>query len=245
MSANLWSGAAHPEALAGLVASLEIDVLATQELTADQADAIGEVLPFGLLEPHPKYHGMGIALRHPARVDHIEMPFRSARRARLGAGDWPDLGRDVEVLNVHVAAPHVGPLGSGFPKRRQQLRQLERYLIDGHQQRDARDRGPTEGETASPDQAAPRAQVLVGDFNSTPVWPVYRRLSRLMTDGAVVVAQRRGRPVRPTWGPWSGSPRLLRIDHGFVRGLDVEEFRVVEVPGSDHSAVVMDVVPGS
>jgi len=29
-----------------------------------------------------------------------------------------------------------------------------------------------------------------------------------------------------------------------VTGLEVEDFRVVHVPGSDHSAVVVDVAPG-
>jgi endonuclease/exonuclease/phosphatase family metal-dependent hydrolase len=243
MSANLWSGAADPHALTELVAGLEVDVLAVQELSADQAAAIAEVLPYGLLEPHPKYHGMGIALRRPAAVDHIQMSYRNVRRARLGVEDWPELGVEIEVLNVHVAAPHVGPPGSAFPRRRQQLRQLERYLIDGQEQGDSGYGGAAEGDAGSAQRASRFRQVLVGDLNSTPIWPVYRRLSRLMTDAAVAVAQRRGRPARATWGPWSGSPRLLRIDHGFVRGVEVEEFQVVDLPGSDHSALVLDVVP--
>ena len=84
----------------------------------------------------------------------------------------------------------------------------------------------------------------MGDFNSTPLWPAYRRIRSHLTDAAVAVAERRGRRVGRTWGPWASAPRLLRIDHGFVSGLEVEEFRVVEVFGSDHSAIVMDVVPG-
>jgi endonuclease/exonuclease/phosphatase (EEP) superfamily protein YafD len=36
---------------------------------------------------------------------------------------------------------------------------------------------------------------------------------------------------------------LLRIDHGFVKGLRVDDFRVVTVPKSDHCAIVMDVAP--
>jgi endonuclease/exonuclease/phosphatase family metal-dependent hydrolase len=244
MSANLWSGGADPDGLARLVESLGVDVLAAQELGADQAQAIADVLPHGVLEPDDRHHGMGIALRHPARVDHLQLGYRNARRARLGAEDWPELGAELEVLNVHLAAPHVSPIGSGFPRRRQQLRDLERYLIHGDQQADARDEGTGEAEPARPPRPGGSRQVMVGDFNATPVWPVYRRLARLMTDAAVVVAQRQGRAVRATWGPWAGAPRLLRIDHGFVRGVEVEEFQVVTIPGSDHSAVVMDVVPG-
>jgi endonuclease/exonuclease/phosphatase (EEP) superfamily protein YafD len=35
---------------------------------------------------------------------------------------------------------------------------------------------------------------------------------------------------------------VLRIDHGFVQGMAVEDFRVLSVAGSDHSAIVMDLV---
>lgn len=252
MSANLWSGAADPDALVRLVAALGVDVLAAQELSEDQAAAIAEVLPYGILEPHRGFHGMGVALRQPGVVDHVEMPYRDARRARLDPLDWPGLVAPVEILNVHIAAPHVGPLGSGWPRRRKQLRHLERYLVDGEEQRDTENgrrthsegaafcEGAVFGEGAAQDRPG---QLLIGDFNSTPIWPVYRRLARHMSDAAVVVAQRRGRPLQSTWGPWSGSPRLLRIDHGFVRGLEIEEFQVVHIPGSDHSAVVLDILP--
>ncbi len=244
MSANLWSGAADCDALAGMIEALGVDVLAAQELSADQAGAIAEVLPYGVLEPHTRYHGMGVALRRPGTVDRVASPYRDVRRARLEPDAWPGLSARVEILNVHIAAPHVGPLGSGWYKRRHQLRHLERYLVEGEEQGDAEERGGAGGERpAARRERAP--QLLVGDFNSTPVWPVYRRLARHMVDAAVVVAQRRGRPVRRTWGPWSGSPRLLRIDHGFLRGLEIEEFQVLHIPGSDHSALVLDVLPAA
>ena len=119
---------------------------------------------------------------------------------------------------MHVYAPHAD-YGLGLLRRRPQLRDLTRHLTE-----------------------SPRgARVMVGDFNSTPLWPVYRSVRSHMDDAAVAVAERRGeRPAR-TWGPWHGAPRLLRIDHGFVAGAEPEAFRVVEVPGSDHSAVVLDV----
>ena len=82
---------------------------------------------------------------------------------------------------------------------------------------------------------------MVGDFNSTPIWPVYRRIASHLTDAAVAAAKKLNRRPANTWGPWHGSPRLLRIDHGFVRGVEVEQFHVVDIPMSDHSAVVMDV----
>ncbi|MFO0689836.1 MAG: hypothetical protein U0900_14155 [Myxococcota bacterium] len=75
------------------------------------------------------------------------------------------------------------------------------------------------------------------------MWPLYRRLARQMRDGALEVARREGRRVQATWGPKPESPRLLRIDHAFVQGLEVEGFRVVTIPGSDHSGILMECRP--
>jgi endonuclease/exonuclease/phosphatase (EEP) superfamily protein YafD len=60
-------------------------------------------------------------------------------------------------------------------------------------------------------------------------------------DDAVGGASRRiGRRPGRTWGPWSGSMRLLRIDHVLVQGLVATETRVLPLRGSDHSALVAD-----
>ncbi|NNL64688.1 MAG: hypothetical protein HKP30_00455, partial [Myxococcales bacterium] len=107
----------------------------------------------------------------------------------------------------------------GLLRRRPQFTDLKRHLAE-----------PAQG-----------GRVVVGDFNSTPAWPLYWGMKARMQDAAVAVAERRGeRPAR-TWGPWFRAPRLLRIDHGFVSGVEPEGFRVLEIPGSDHSAVLLDV----
>jgi endonuclease/exonuclease/phosphatase family metal-dependent hydrolase len=121
-------------------------------------------------------------------------------------------------LNVHVQAPHWMTSWRCFGHRSGQLRGVVRHLA------------------ASPH----RRRVLVGDLNSTPIWPLYRRLAARMHDAAVLAARRHGRSVEPTWGPWAGAPRLLRIDHALVHGVGVEDFRVVPIPGGDHSAIVVD-----
>ena len=87
------------------------------------------------------------------------------------------------------------------------------------------------------------ARLVVGDYNATPLWSVYRRMALLFSDGAIQSAQRDGRPLEPTWGPTARGPRMLRIDHAMVRGLEVENFQVVEIPGSDHSGLVFDCSP--
>lgn len=218
MSANLWWGRADPDALVATLRHLEIDAIGCQELGFEQAEAIAEVLPHGLLAPSTGADGTGIALRSPAAFESVAMPYRDLRVARLAPADWPGLPGPLELASVHVAAPHIRPYGVGPLRRRAQMRALERYLRERPAER----------------------RVLVGDFNATPVWPVYRRMASHLTDAAVAVAQTEGRAPRPTWGPWAGSPRLLRIDHAFVGGLAPVAFRTVPIPGSDHDAIVIE-----
>ena len=223
LSANLLNGRADPEALADLVRRLAVDVAALQELSPEQAEALAEVLPFGSLRPARDYNGMGIALRAPARESRVALPRRDALLAELGPDGWSELASPVEIVNVHVTAPHARPAGLGtFAERRAQLRGLLAHLEATH------------GRTP---------QVVIGDFNATPLWPVYRRVALLRRDAARVSAERNGHRPRPTWGPGTRAPRVLRIDHAFVQGLRVEEFRVEPLAGSDHDAIVVDVVP--
>lgn len=219
MSANLWKGAAEPAALADQVLALAVDVLAVQEATPEQADALSAVMPHGHLEPARDSNGMGILLRRPGELDRVPMRGRDGHVARLSPEQWPQLAAPVEVINLHFSAPHVFYPYPGLLRRPFQMRGLQRYL------------------SSSPNSV----RALVGDFNAAPFWPLYRRMSSQFTDAAVAVAETRGSPALPTWGPLATGPRLFRIDHGFVRGLAVEEFRVVDVLGSDHSAIVMDV----
>jgi endonuclease/exonuclease/phosphatase (EEP) superfamily protein YafD len=81
---------------------------------------------------------------------------------------------------------------------------------------------------------------VLGDFNASPAWPVYRKVAKRLEDLAVTHARiRSARPAR-TWARWVGGPRLFRIDHCFGHGVAVDAFSVVEIRGSDHSALVVD-----
>jgi endonuclease/exonuclease/phosphatase (EEP) superfamily protein YafD len=219
VSANLWNGAAEPNAFAELVAGLQADAVALQEMTPAQADAVARVMPYGQLDPAHDFSGMGIALREPAPVRRIGLPFRDARVAHV---DWerPSGARiELEILNVHMQAPHSPPTWTAMRVRRGQMLGVVRHL------------------RASPH----RRRVLVGDLNATPLWPVYRRLAAGLTDAAVAAARRHQRSVQPTWGPWPGAPRLLRIDHALVHGVAVTDFQVLPIAGGDHSAIVVDI----
>lgn len=218
MTANLWWRKADPEALAKTLEAVEPDVLAVQELGHEQAEAIASVLPHGHLEPRLDYEGMGIALRRPADVRPLSLHRRDGRVARLAPELWPGLDREVEVVNVHVLAPHAFPFWRTLPTRRGQVHGLSRWL-DDHPH---------------------AARVLCGDLNATPLWPAYRRVAERLTDVVHHHAARSGARAPRTWGPWHGAPRLLRIDHVFASGGQVLDVRHVPIAGSDHTAVVVD-----
>lgn len=220
LSANLWNGAAEPEALAELIEAFDVDVAAVQELAPRQAEALARVLPYGRLDPAEDYCGMGIALRRPAEVKLWPLPWRDARCAELDPHGWPGLAGPLQVVNLHVLAPHARPLRRSLRVRREQVRGVLAQL--------AASRGP---------------RVLVGDLNATPLWPTYRRLAAALEDAAVGHARREGRRAARTWGPWAGAPRLLRIDHVLTEGVEVASVRALALPGSDHSALLVDLAP--
>ena len=218
LSANLANGRADAGAFAALVEAVEPDVVTVQELVPEHADALARLLPFGKLEPARDHNGMGIALKAAGSVWPLRLPYRSAFVAEL---PWADDGEPIEVLNVHLAAPHVPPVVQRMWDRRGQIRAIVAHL-----------------------EATPRRRrVLVGDLNATPLWPAYRRLRERLDDAAAEAARRSGRRAGRTWGPWSGSVRLFRIDHVLVQGLVATETRVLPLRGSDHSALVADLAP--
>jgi endonuclease/exonuclease/phosphatase family metal-dependent hydrolase len=218
VSANLWNGHADAEGFAAMVEELGADVVAVQELGFRQAEVLGRTMPYGQLDPADDYTGLGIALRHPGKVWRLPLPLRDARLTEVmldGTGGAPE---SIEIVNIHIQAPHFPFSPTTHLRRRGQLQGLERHL----------------------DSTPRRRRVVVGDFNATAIWPVYRRVAARMTDAAVEWARGQGRGPEKTWGPWAGAPRLLRIDHAFVNGLRVRDFRTLRFTGGDHSALVLD-----
>jgi len=213
------NGRADPEAFADLVRSSGADVVAVQELSPEQARALASVLPHGRFEPARDFTGMGIAVRYPAAFDRVALAYRDARVARLDPAHWPALTAGLEIVNVHIASPTFGRrIRARLGHRRSQCRGLLEYL----------------------DATPERTRAVLGDFNATPAWPLYRVIAARLEDLARSHARSsNARPAR-TWARWVGGPPLLRIDHCFGSGLRVDDFQVVAIRGSDHSGLVVD-----
>jgi len=213
LTLNCWNGRADPRAIGRLLEERSIDAACFQELAPPQAEAIGRVLGHGKLSPSRDFRGQGIALRFEADVLPVPIPRRDAWAVDLAPSDWPQLVGPLQILGVHLQAPHVRPWAS-LPLRRAQVKALRRWLA----------------------QHPATHRALAGDLNATPLWPAYRALAREFEDAA----RAGGARPRPTWGPTGSAPRLLRIDHVLTRGLDALACEVVHVPGADHSALIVD-----
>jgi endonuclease/exonuclease/phosphatase (EEP) superfamily protein YafD len=208
LTANLWNGRAHPQALADVIAAAAPDVVLAQELSPEQARVIEARLPHGVLLPRRDMHGMGIALRHPGQVSLLQLPRRPALVARLSPAHFGSLRGPLEIINVHMSAPtRIDRLAL----RRAQLAGLRRHLA-----------------------AAPARRVLAGDLNSFRLMPAYRSLRAFLRDAAL----EHRRFGAPTWSPRANWPRLLRIDHVLTHDVRVVELEVVRIAGSDHSALL-------
>ncbi len=218
MTANLWADHVDAAAFAERVQHFDPDVVCTQELNPAAADRLAELYPYGELSPAHDFRGMGIALNRPGKVTELELFHKGGLIALLDPGDWPMLSEPLEIMNLHFAAPGPRRAIHAHFARRRQLAGFDDYLA------------------TAPD----RPRMVLGDMNSTPVWPLYRRLASRFEDVHRTVARRFGRYPRRTWGPTARWPRLLRIDHVFVEKITVSDLWVIPIPGSDHSAIMLD-----
>jgi endonuclease/exonuclease/phosphatase (EEP) superfamily protein YafD len=84
----------------------------------------------------------------------------------------------------------------------------------------------------------PTPAIVAGDFNAT----LDHSVLRAATAGCEDAAARTGEGLVGTWPNWA--PRWLgpQIDHIFsTDGIDAESFRVIDVPGTDHRAILSTV----
>ncbi|PON13031.1 hypothetical protein C2W62_36485 [Candidatus Entotheonella serta] len=221
LTANLCNGQADPAALIDLIEHLQVDVVCVQELRPRLAKPISQVLAHGQLGAHPYHRELGIACRYEAEVKQFPLPRRPGWVARLSPAHWPQLHSPIEIVNVHIMAPHMRPYARSLSLRRGQLAGLLHFLAQ------------------EPD--VPRA--ILGDFNASPLWPLYRRLASRFTDAATAVVHKTKRP-RPTWPhiPALRLNGLFRIDHCFLSRLSASRVEVIPISGSDHLGLYVEVM---
>ena len=116
--------------------------------------------------------------------------------------------RDVEIVSVHPPPP----IRIRIARWRADLRRLP----------------------AAPERGGSR--ILAGDFNATLD---HRELRRILDRGYTDAADAVGEGWRPTWPVGRHLPPEVTIDHVLIdRRWAVSDFDVVQVPGTDHRAVL-------
>jgi endonuclease/exonuclease/phosphatase (EEP) superfamily protein YafD len=216
LTMNLYNGAADPTELAAVLDDAKPDVVAVQELSRNSAEVLSEWASSALLDPRDDTLGMGVAARWDLDISRLEFPHRNPIVSHFAGNPWglPP----VELVNLHITNPISMPMPRSWRRRRRQLAAVE-DLLSHH-----------DGTTA---------RVLVGDFNSSPAWPFYKRVATLATDGALQAGT-----ARRTWGYYPNSPRTLRIDHVFLQGpIRCVGTELVKVSGADHRGLLIDLEP--
>lgn len=214
VTANLLNGGAAIGSLRRMLEREQPDLGVFQELAPAQARIVRRYFGYGTLDPRRDFHGMGIAARHPIDVARFPMAHRDGWKGHLYGPDWPQLDRDLEILNVHIQNPLMRPWRETSQNRKGQVNDILDYVA-----------------------AKRMARVVLGDMNSSPMWRSYRRLAAQLQDAPVAAGT-----ARRTWAPLPRMPRLLRIDHAFVEGVVPVSTHTARVKGSDHSALVVDLL---
>ncbi|HEU5113860.1 MAG TPA: endonuclease/exonuclease/phosphatase family protein [Acidimicrobiia bacterium] len=218
MTANVLADRADVAHLSRVLNEVDPDVLLTQELGHVAAETIAAHFPHHDLRPNEDARGRGIASRLDAEFGEIPLPWRPGLWARVLGDESPSF----LVANIHMRNPVVFPWWQSARIRGRQLDSLFAWADDSVQ----------------PDMPF----ILGGDMNASPAWPVYKVLAERWDDLVARSAEESGVSTEPTWAWRPGWPRLLRIDHVFGTGARAEAARVEPLPGSDHAAVIVDLL---
>lgn len=213
-------GASVPELIA-LLRRERPDVLSIEELTPALATklaaaGVASVLPYQALRPDPGATGTGLWAR---------FPLTDARRMDPGSG-----GFDQTIAVLRRPGKPAVEVGSAHPRP-----PLPRAQVWGSSHRWADDLAGLPAASAS----GP-IRILAGDFNATlDHSPLRKLIGTGYRDAAATV----GKGLAPTW-PYDGE-RLppVTIDHVLVdKRAGVGAFRTYQVSGSDHKAIVADLI---
>jgi hypothetical protein len=215
---SLRKGLAHPRPVVDLVRRLDVDVLSVQELTpraeTGLCDAgLGALLPWAHVIP-----ARPGSVASASGAVWSRLPVEKFG-AVPGGFEQPTVrlavagAMDVELTAVHTMPPAKSP---------RWVRSWTRDLAD------------------LPAPAPGVLRVLAGDFNATLDHAAFRAVLRT---GWADAAQRAGRGLAWTWRPLRLPWPRLALDHVLIDPrITVVAVDLVHIPGSDHRALVVDLV---
>lgn len=214
MAANLYLGHADARAIVNLVRQQQIDVLAMPELTPDEVSRLDSA---GLAEVLP-YRVFDDRPGGDGSGIAANVPLRKIILMPDTVLSQPSVvvdlpGRD----DVELTAVHVQPPLSDADVRtwRAELRKLPK---------------------ATPSE---RVRILTGDFNATLDHAPFRDL---VDRGYADAGEETGDGLDPTWSSLPTGPPLT-IDHIVVDArCAISSYAVHDLPGSDHDAIISEVV---
>jgi endonuclease/exonuclease/phosphatase (EEP) superfamily protein YafD len=216
MTTNFYAGDADAAEVVRTAQAREVGLLVVNEITfatlTDMEEAgIDELLPYRIGEPNGAVDGTMVFSREPfTESTRIETTFQSWQ-VTLGEGDDA-----LTLLAVHPVAP-VPPGGVSTWR--------------------------AEHETLLAVAKDSEAALVLGDFNASPDHAVLRAWHDAGYRDSLELVNAGWSPTWPSNGltpvPGFHPPALIQIDHVLVgSALAVTESSTVDVPGSDHRAVV-------
>lgn len=218
LSSNLRHGNADPAFIVNLAAE-DADVITVSELTAEEVHhfeqaGIGMTFPYSHLLPAPGASGIGMWSRYPLTV--LSAPRHRGISIPAARVQFPGLRFEPLLASVHVSSPvaddanTVAEWRSGMAGAKAQLDNFGRA-------------------------AGPAAVIVGGDYNSTPDM---RQFRDLLTDGYRDAVDQLGAGFSPTFPSDRWYPPLITIDHILTRNAAASSIRTIDVPGSDHRALL-------
>ncbi|TDO08275.1 endonuclease/exonuclease/phosphatase (EEP) superfamily protein YafD [Mycobacterium sp. BK086] len=221
LSSNLRHGQADPTFIVKL-ATGEADVVTVAELTPGavnrlQKAGIDAAFPYSHLLPAPGAGGIGIWSRYPLSV--LSAPRHRGVSMPAAQLEIPGLRFEPLLASVHVYSPIAGDTNTvaewrgGMAGAKVQLDNFART-------------------------AGPGAVIIGGDYNSTPDM---RQFRDLLTNGYRDAVEQSGSGFAPTFPANRKFPPVITIDHVLTRNAAASSVRTIEVPGSDHRAVLTTV----
>lgn len=214
MAANLFLGRADARAVVDLVRQQEVDILAMPELTPDAVSALDRA---GLAELLP-YRVFDDRPGGDGSGIAAKFPLRKVAPMPDTVLSQPSAVVDLPGWDdLELTAVHVQPPLTDEDVRvwRDELAVLPRVTPDKH------------------------VRILAGDFNATLDHAAFRTL---VDRGYADAGEESGDGLDATWSSLPTGPPLT-IDHIVVDSrCAVSSYNVFDVPGSDHNAIVAEVI---